>query len=238
MPAFETPDLLRTCLRSIARQEAVELEIIVSDNSRSSVARDLIEADESFAKQVRYFDGARTGNPVDNWNHGLAAATAPLQVVIHHDEYFVDPLYLRAAVDALAAPRVAAAIGRTEVIGVDRPSGFARAGRLARLLGRPAWLLPSLNWIGPTAAFVFRAGHRFDPSFVQLADVAFYRRVLASGRAAYIERRCVGSRGHHPDQITARIDPAALALAEMPRLCGGAELKGHEALLRLRAAFA
>ena len=40
---------------------------------------------------------ARTGNPVDNWNHGLAKAHAPLRVLVHQDEILADPHYLRDA---------------------------------------------------------------------------------------------------------------------------------------------
>ncbi len=237
VPAFETAGLLRACLNSILLQEAVEFEIIVSDNSRSTAVRDLIAGDPALSR-VRYRRGPRSGNPVENWNAGLAAARAPICVLIHHDERLLYPRYLRDALGALARPGVAAVIGGVEVAGLDRPSRFALAGRLSRFLGRPTWLLPAINWIGPTAAFVFRRGPSFDANLVQLVDVAFYRRVLRGGRGAFIERTCVGSLGHHRDQISARIDPVALARAELPRLCGGAELAAHRALLRLRSALA
>lgn len=234
VPAFETPVLLRVCLHSILRQQRVALELIVSDDSASSQVRDLIAADDVLAGRVLYLPGPRSGNPIDNWNLGLKASRAPACVLVHHDEHLIDRLYLRDALDRLNVPGVAAVVGAAEVIGVNRPSGFARARRLARLLGRPRWLLPSLNWIGPTAAFVFRGGPRFDPRFVQLADVEFYRRVLASGSVAFLDRRCVASLGHHEAQITARIDPLALAAAELSSMASGLELAVHHFLLRAR----
>ena len=232
VPAFEQPDLLERCLRSIAAQRGVAAEVIVSDDSRDGAVRARVEALGLSA--VRCADGARTGNPVDNWNLGLEQARANVCVLIHHDEYLLDPTYLRRAVDSLADQSVAAVIGGTVVNGVERPSRFALARRIGHALGRPAWILPSLNWIGPTAAFVFRRGPLFDPALVQLVDVAFYRQVLAGGRAAMLGGACVGSLGHHGAQITAAIDPRALARAELPHLAGGGELALHRAVLAAR----
>ncbi|MDQ2860931.1 MAG: hypothetical protein M3T55_09440 [Pseudomonadota bacterium] len=122
------------------------------------------------------------------------------------------------AVDRLDRTGATAVLARVEVIGVTRASRFKWASALARGLGRPVWILPILNWIGPTAAFVFRRGPRFDPALVQWADVEFYRRVLNGGRLEVLEGVCVGSLGHHPAQITARIDPLAAARRELALL--------------------
>ena len=208
IPAFENPGLLTRCLTSVVAQEDVNLEIVVTDDSRTAAVRDLVGAFPA----VRYLQGALTGNPVDNWNRGLDQAGGDLRVVVHHDEYLVDPRYLRRATDAMADPSVAAVTGGVVVAGASR---FALAAGVARSLGSPPWLLPAINWIGPTAAFVFRRGHRFDPGLVQLVDVEFYRRVLAAGRLASLGGVCVGSLGRHPAQITARIDSRHVALAEL-----------------------
>jgi len=216
IPAFENLDLLARCLISVAIQKDVDLEIVVSDDSRSGAARELVAG--LAIPGTRYLEGPRTGNPVDNWNHGLDAAAGRLCVLVHHDEYLIDPLYLRRAVDRLGRTGAAAVMGTVEVTGVERPSRFRSASALARVLGRPIWLLPLLNWIGPTAAFVFRRGPRFDSALVQWADVEFYRRVLKGGRLEVLEGTCVGSLGHHPAQITAKINPVAAARRELAML--------------------
>ena len=102
-------------------------------------------------------------------------------------------------------------------------AAFARHGtpRLPPSAGAfplPPRFLPLINWIGPTAAFVFRGDHRFDQELVQLADVEFYGRVLKTGRHVILPGARVGSRGYHRDQITAAIDPYGLALDELDRL--------------------
>lgn len=213
VPAFESADLVSECLASLHRQRGVRAEIIVSDDSRTDVLRTLC-----LGPGVQRLEGARTGNPVDNWNHGLAHASAELRVLVHQDEVLLDPLYLRRAVDAFGDPAVSAVIGRAVVRGSERPSRFNRLSALARRLPGRAALLPGLNWIGPTAAFVFRSPARFNASLVQMVDVDFYIRRLREGRSVVLEGPCVGSRGYHAAQITASIDAVATALAEIDRL--------------------
>jgi glycosyltransferase involved in cell wall biosynthesis len=218
IPAFENPALLERCLRSVLAQRNVSMEVIVSDDSASPQVADVVRAVSDSAAPVRYLAGPRSGNPVENWNAGLAAARAPLHLLIHHDEHLLDPGYLGMAVDALQRTGAGAAMAGTRVTAVDRPSRFALVSPIASRVWGRRHLLPALNWIGPTAAFTFRAGHRFDPTLVQLVDVEFYARVLQTGALVRLPGVSVGSLGHHGAQITARIDPKALAREELDRL--------------------
>jgi glycosyltransferase involved in cell wall biosynthesis len=220
IPAFENPDLLARCLTSVTAQRDATFEILVTDDSRGSRVRDFLAAAPDLAARVVYLEGPRTGNAVHNWNAGLEQARAPLHLLIHQDEFLLDPFYLRKAIDALGRTGAAAAVAGVSVTGVNRPSRFALVSPIARRLWRAQRLLPVINWIGPTAAFTFRAGHRFDPSLVQLVDVEFYLRVLGTGPLARLPGIAVGSLGHHDAQISARIDPTALALKELAELAG------------------
>ncbi len=242
IPAFENLDLLARCVTSAILQKDVGVEVIVSDDSRSLAVHDFVAALGGCFPSLRYEPGPRSGNPVDNWNSGLDHARGSVHLLLHHDEFLLDASYLRQAVDRLSDDGVAAVLAQTRVMSITRPSRFAAVAKAARRLGRPLWLLPSFNWIGPTAAFAFRAGHRFDPSFVFLVDVEFYRRVLAIGRLEVLEGAHVGSLGHHGAQITARIDPHALGRVELDRMAGSgesamgaAEHAFHRAWLGLRS---
>ena len=218
IPAYERLDLVTRCLTSVAAQKDVGLEIIVTDDSPSSGIGEFIANMGPPPPAVRYRAGPKTGNPVDNWNAGLEQARAPLHLLIHQDEFLVDPHYLRRAIDALDRTGSAAAKAGVAVIGVNRPSRFALVAPIAGRLWGAQFLLPLINWIGPTAAFVFRAGHRFDPALIQLADVEFYGRVLETGPMVRLPGVSVGSLGHHDGQITARIDPTREALKEIALL--------------------
>ena len=211
IPAFENPALFGPCLASVVAQREVALEVIVTDDSAGGAVREITAAHP----KVRYLAGPRSGNPVENWNHGLALASGELCALVHHDETLADPTYLARAAAALTDPRVAAAIGPVAVTGVRRPSRHRHAVKIARALGHPAWLLPMINWVGPTASFVFRRGPMFDARLRQLVDVEFYRRVAKGGRLAILEGVCVASLGHHDAQISATIDPRAESLRDV-----------------------
>jgi glycosyltransferase involved in cell wall biosynthesis len=244
IPTYERTDLVARCLTSVTAQRGIAVEIIVTDDSRSSGIRDLVAALAPFTPAVRFVEGPRTGDPIDNWNAGLEEARAPLCVLVHQDEFLVDPLYLRRATDALNRSGAAALAG-VAVIGVDRPSRFALVAPIAGRLPGARRLLPLINWIGPTAAFVFRTGPRFDPALVQLADVEFYGRVLRTGRGVRLPGVSVGSLGHHDGQISTRIDPGREALKELallasrrPPTISGLEHAAFSVALRLRRRFA
>ncbi len=218
VPTFERADLVSSCLAGIAAQREIDIDLIVTDDSASDSVRELVVGLGSTAPRLRYLEGARSGNPVDNWNAGLDAARAPWRVVVHQDERLIDPLYLRHAVDALSRTPAVACRAGVRVTGVNRRSRFGLVSPLASRLPWARQLLPLINWIGPTAAFVFGDGWRFDPAFVQLVDVDLYARVLATGPLATLPGIGVASLGHHDDQISARIDRTGLALVELRRM--------------------
>lgn len=243
IPAYEAPALVRAALNSVVAQEGVQVQIIVSDDSHGDEIAELVSEVAGAHPDLRWFRGPQTRVAADNWNHGLDQATAPLKVVLHQDEHYVDRWFLKRAADALADQAVAAAAGGVRVKGVTRPSRFALARPLGRLPGGLR-LLPLINWLGPTGAVVFRGAHRFDRDFVQLADVEFYGRVLRGGALARLPGTSVVSLGHHPDSITASIDAHGLAVAELARLARMApprisslEQTAFVAALRLRAAL-
>ena len=216
IPAFERLDLLARCLQSALDQGDAVAEIIVTDDTRGTGVRDYLSARNDPSGLVRYAAGPRTGNPVDNWNRGLDLAQAEVRVLAHHDEWFLDRGFFGKALERFRDREVCAVIGGVAVRAVDRPSRFALGRGLATVLGRPRALLPLLNWIGPTAAFVFRGeSHRFDPALQQLVDVDFYRRILGSDPAVLLPGIAVASLGHHPGQITARIAPLAAARRDL-----------------------
>jgi glycosyltransferase involved in cell wall biosynthesis len=218
IPAYESPDLFARCIQSICMQRDVRTEVIVSDDSRTNRIADHLRGLGRERIPIRRLEGPKSGNPVENWNAGLGVAEAKLSLLVHHDEWLTDPFYLRRAVDAMHSPSVAAAVGGVAVTAVNRPSRFALASRLVGRLPGARALLPAVNWIGPTAAFAFRTGWRFDPTLMQLVDVEFYGRVLATGQVVRLSGTSVGSLGHHDAQISARIDTVAEARRELAQL--------------------
>lgn len=218
------------------------MEVIVCDDSASGDVRDLVDSLVTRYPHLRYVNGPRSGNPVDNWNTGLDEAVARYCVMIHHDEFLVDSKYLRNALDKLEATGLPAVVGRCAVVAITRRSRFALMQRLMLTLRAPLWTLYAVNWIGSTAVVVFNnAGKwRFDAKLVYLVDVDFYYRLLsAAKRIHFLEGISVVSLGHHDAQISATCDVRAQSLKETRSRSSsnGAKLSGVQRNLLIMFAW-
>jgi glycosyltransferase involved in cell wall biosynthesis len=241
---YNDAGLAALCLRSILAQSLADKEIIVTDDSTGRDVEDLVRALCGEGAAIAYRPGARTGNPVDNWNHGLDHARGEFSVLVHHDERFVDRCWLDRASAALARQPGRAIIAGALSPGIDGQSRFAAVSALSRLVRPPPWTLYLANWIGPTAVLMFptRLGLRFDPRLVWLVDVDFYARLWALTGPFLRERApSVVSTPHH-GQITARLDLLEAhrrEAAALARSAGGpltpAQRAAIEVSLRLRA---
>lgn len=217
VPAFESGDLLAPCLDSITAQAGVALEVILMDDSRTPGGQAEAERLARTSPLIRYVEGARTGNPVDNWNAGLSLVRGRYVSVVHHDERLADPGFLRRAMDALEAKRGGVFVGRCSVAGGRRPGAFALTSAVARWLRPAAWTLYAVNWIGPTAAVVVAADvrERFDPGLRWLVDVDFYSRAMRRGPLVLCHRARSVLSEPHSQQITAALDVHKLRLDEL-----------------------
>jgi len=218
VPAYENIALLTRCLMSILTQERVKIEVIVCDDSASRDVSDMVNFLATRYPQLRYVNGTRTGNPVENWNRGLDEASAKHCVVIHHDEFLVDTEYLRRALDRLEATGLVAVIGRCSVVAITRRSRFALLQSLMLAVKAPLWTLYAVNWIGSTAVVVFSGLNkpRFNPDIVYLVDVDFYYRLLTPEKKVnFLDGISVVSVGHHDAQISAKCDIPAQNLKEI-----------------------
>lgn len=212
IPCYENLHLFSRCLISILTQEGVDLEVIVSDDSRSSAIADFVASLEPRFPALRYMPGARSGNPIDNWNRGLDAARGRYCVVIHHDEFFLHAGVLARALSMLEADRSDVVIGRVAVIGQSRHGLVPRTW----LRTLPPWMMFVVSAVGPTACVTYRRsmGLRFDPKLVQMVDVEFYFRLLKAAKSVrYSDALSIGSLVHG-ERISARIDPYRLQATE------------------------
>lgn len=228
VPTYENMALFSRCLMSILTQEFVRTEVIVCDDSASRDISDLVNFLATHYPQLRYVNGPRSGNPVENWNRGLNEASAKYCVVIHHDEFLVDSKYLRKALDKLEATGLPAVIGRCSVVAINRRSRFALMQKLMLAVNTPLWTLYAVNWIGSTAVVVFNRVNnpRFNANLIYLVDVDFYYRLLSSAqRIQFLEGISVVSLGHHAAQITAKCDILGQSLKEARYISLSADAK-------------
>lgn len=218
IPAYERVELFGRSLLSAATQEDIALEVIVCDDSKSDGIRAYCAAFHGAFPSIRYLEGARTGNPIDNWNLGLEHASGEFIVILHQDEFFVDRRYLHNALSYLTRTGSRGVVGRCQPISITRKSRFPLVQRVLTAFGAPRWLLFCFNWIGPTAAVVFRsdASLRFDRKLAYLVDIDFYLRLFKpKDRIEFLPGTAVASLAHHQDQITATLDPRVQTHSEL-----------------------
>lgn len=222
IPCYENLHLFSRCLMSVLTQQDVDLEVIVSDDSQTMAISEFVASLQPCYPNLHYFPGARSGNPVDNWNRGLEVANGRYCVVVHHDEFFLNSRVLSQSIADLEDRGLGIAIGRAVVIGPSRHALIPRA-LLSRL---PLWTLLVINWIGPTSCVIFQRSPaaRFDPKLVWIVDVEFYVRLLSNLPGVYKSDVFTVGSVRHDEQITAKIDghrlhvEEAVALSKDPTL--------------------
>jgi glycosyltransferase involved in cell wall biosynthesis len=219
VPTFEDAGLARRCLLSILGQSLEGIEVVVVDDSTTAAVSRVVDELGEDGRPIAYVEGARTGNPVDNWNLGLARAHGTWTLLVHHDEYLLDASFLARATRRLSVTPGRALLAGSVFLG---PKGgrFRLVSCAARLLRPPPWTLYLTNWAGPTAALVFPtdAGLRFDRRLSWTVDVDFYARLWReTGPFLRESSACVASTPH-AGQITARMDTIARHREELDRL--------------------
>lgn len=220
VPTYEDAGLARRCVGALLRMEYEPIEVVVSDDSRSPQVLDAIAAAWGGEPRVRYFPGARTGVAGDNWNHGLDQARGEYVVLVHHDEIVTDPAFAADAVRALERTGKSAFVGGYGLEGIRTRSRFLLVRRISRLLRFPLWTLYLLNWIGPTAAVMFRASAsvRFKPHIVWLADTEFYIRLLRDRDDMVANDHIYGVSVTHDGQITRSIPTTQIHRKDIAQL--------------------
>lgn len=205
IPAFENVHLLSRCLLSVLTQKDIEAEVLVCDDSHSNSVAELVSLLCMKYPQLRYIPGARSGNPVSNWNVGIQLARGTYCVVIHHDEFLISETSLHDVVCELNTRNCSSVVAACRVIGLRKTSRFHWAHRIMKFLRAPLWTIYLFNWIGPTGSVFFRRanGAMFDETLVYLVDVDFYFRLFEKGLPYIITSPLVASLGHHSRQITA-----------------------------------
>ena len=220
VPAYQSPALLARTLMSIVTQTSVAPEIIVADDSTEADVRRLVEGLAGLYPNIRYVPGARTGNPVDNWNLGLDQAAGRRVMLVHHDDFFCDSGFLRRALDRLDRGEGEVLAAGHGLAGRGARSRFALASTLASRLRLGPWTLYAINWIGPPAVVMFPREPviRFDARLCWLVDVDFYVRLLRPGVRLIRDEALSVVSLRHAGQITARVDARLLTLREIQLL--------------------
>ena len=205
IPAYNNLPLLRRALDSVLRQQGVEMEVIVSDDSTNSGIADYVSTLGD--PRLHYHHHDKADSAIANWNSGLAKASGSHLILMHHDEAMATPDYL-ATLQRLFDNGADIVVSNIEVVVGDKtkPSHFTTA--MKRFILRHPSLLFLANAIGPCACIAFRRqlAEPFCEQLHWLVDVEWYYRLLKNHHVSYAPQLTIRSIHGHEGQITQSLD--------------------------------
>ena len=222
IPAYENADGVLRILRSIPPILRYSLEVIVSDDSKTSVVRDCLEqwnTESNF--QVRYTAHISTGNPVDNWNYLLGQARGEYTQLMHHDEWPYSEGYFEELFHILEFFRYDVCVLDCALFQFGKIRRHSSFNLKRYIIINHSDLLISRNIIGSPSNLVIRRKKtlRFDTALQWSVDIEFYVRLFACSKSIYISRDImVGSDLNASESITSSIKSKLKAIKKAESL--------------------
>lgn len=191
IPAYEYPEgvlrILNTIpFKNLSSEE--DLEVLISDDSESlSVSfaiKNFIEDNPLSAKFITYIkrNNLIDKNPINNWNSLIQNAKGNYFILLHHDEYFSDNLFVEKLLFHIRRSNCSLFVLNLNVINqrVFYLSFISNRFRILLFFYLPGYLYLR-NYLGPTAVMCIKRKHssvRFDNKLKWLVDVDYYIRIL------------------------------------------------------------
>jgi len=208
VPVYNGANHLSECLRSIAGQQGVALEIVVSDDSSTDDSLKIVESiREEFPsvgwKVIRH--PVRLGM-AGNWNACVDEASGDLIKVMGQDDILYPGCLERQATLLSADPETALCACSADIISAKGKKilkrkrkygeGFHDGNELISKCRRGAF-----NFFGePVTALLRKADFKrvggFDPTMSYFIDLDMWVRLLRDGKFAFIEDSLCGFRIH------------------------------------------
>lgn len=236
IPVFKYPEGLVRILNGLNLKNAEQYEVLISDNSDDDCIEKVIEEWRNKSKfNITYIRNNPSIGPAANWNKLLDSAKGKFSLLMHHDEFPIEPDFLYQLCHKIeASPETNIFI--LDCILVDPRSGKNRRHIptfIKSLLLRCSPLyLYRRNYIGPTATMVCRTEcyPRFDERLIWLVDVDLYARIFLKNRKyMYLPNIKIGSLLERDDSITAKISSSVTEIKrrEISYLVNDFGLKGR-----------
>jgi glycosyltransferase involved in cell wall biosynthesis len=207
IPAYNNLALFKQAFLSAIKQQNVDFEIIVVDDSDIDDICLLVNSYDF--PHLRYTHNVSSLGAVPNWNKGISMARGRYVILLHHDEQFADVFHLKRISDEIY----------DQLDLIINPVTVTQHGVITKRLGQwrligtliqkfPA-ILFFVNLIGPTACVVVKRDilQEFDSSLHWLVDTEWYYRLLTKAqKVLFLHAPMIISTHGHQDQITQQIN--------------------------------
>lgn len=216
IPAYKNLILFKKALLSVLRQEFVDYEVVIVDDSTDNkIMEYLFNIND---KRIRYYKNSSPRGAVKNWNYGISLAKADYVILLHHDESFVGDNYLKKCFEIINQTNCDVVISNVfvEFYNGTRKSNEKSIGLKKVICKYFPEILYLVNVIGPTATIIAKMQciTKFDENLVLLVDVDWYINIIRSKKISFIKEECICSIFGHEDQISMKIDRNVLRKKE------------------------
>lgn len=211
VPAYEYPEGIRRILDGLCGIDEEEFEIIISDDSTSDRTQNLVEAHQLTKKRnVKYHRNVPGLGAVNNWNFLLATSKSEVLLLLHHDEFLVDPSFMKLGVNQITSGSADVVVGRVKLFKENTKNSVIHFPLFLSswLINHKPEYIYQRNFIGPVSCILFRRslGVNFDNNLRWLVDVDFYYRLrCASNKWSFSKKHEVYSVIDRADSITGQI---------------------------------
>ena len=216
LPTYNYPFGVHRILVSFSRLDPSlisKIEFIISDDSDSLLANKEIQKISKFYKHrynfnLKYIIGAKTKNPIDNWNSLLEKCNGKFRQIIHHDEFFMSHLDIVNLLSMLNSAK-----HEIYVLKLYTTDKFYYYDHIPNLVIRflLRFFISSIlliNYIGPSACIVFKSftSMKFNRHLKWIVDTDwFYRTFLRNNRIFFCNSIAIGSESNYKNSITKKI---------------------------------
>lgn len=178
IPAYNQTQYLKKTLQSILIQSYQDYEVIITDDTPSTLISDLIREYDFKGKLKYYHNVSPLGSP-QNWNFCISKAQGEYIKILHHDDWFTSHDSLAKFVKIFDDnPQIVFAFSSSQALYEDEKKNFTHTiidEQLFEIQSNP-FLLFLGNKIGGPSAIIFRkeSGIFFDQKLKWLVDIDFY----------------------------------------------------------------
>lgn len=191
IPAFESVPKLSRAINSILKQNDVNYEIVVSDDSQSSLVEDYIRG--LGHDSIKYLKNRGGQSSTSNWNNALSAAEGDILLLLHHDDYLLKENALSTISQAFLSNNLDLLWSSFEnEVGFYR---FFSRKFCYNLIRRFPSSLFIVNYLSTPSCMAFKSSvvERYDESLKWYVDVEFYVRCIRRYNcSAFIQDTLIG----------------------------------------------
>ena len=200
IPTYEKPNALKRLLDSIYEQTYKDIEIVISDDSRSTKVKEVAKK----YPEIKYFKNKKKLGATANNNRAMQLGNSEYIKIMHHDDWFTYKYSLQKMVDQLDADKSIMMIFSGGVVVSDKGNrNYILTDKEIEDIQNNFFCLYCKNAIGgPSAIMIRNPVQYFDDKLCYLMDVEYFMRLLRRYKGMQYIKEPLISYEHGENRLT------------------------------------